>query len=76
MPDPAVAPSWLEQCTREALRCPELLEQFDRLAGTNLRLRGSPLDVQIDVSSGRLARDTALFVAFVHEAIASRLSPR
>jgi hypothetical protein len=53
------------QCLDEALRTPELLAQFDRLHGTNLSMRGHPLEIEIDKSSGRLDKDFREFAEFV-----------
>lgn len=55
----------LEELCRIALASPEFLAEFDRLRGTNLRLRGTALDLKIDVASGRLKRDAALLVEFL-----------
>lgn len=43
----------------------ELVTQFDRLTGSNLSLKGAPLDVAIDKASGRTDAELAAFVAFV-----------
>lgn len=69
------ATAWLESCVRAALADPSLVAEFDRLNGTNLRLRGTGLDVQIDLASGRFDHDLALFVTFVHEHVYSRVAP-
>lgn len=57
-----------------AARNDELLAQFDRLNGTNLLGRGTPLDVMIDQSTGRLAAEAAMFVDFFDEYIWARLA--
>lgn len=67
--------SWLETCVRGALTSPDLVAEFDRLHGTNLRMRGTGLEVQIDLASGRLEHDLQQFVAFIHETVASRVPP-
>jgi hypothetical protein len=41
-----------------------LLQEFDRLHGTNLAMRGTRLDVAIDAASGRLEHDARLFYEF------------
>lgn len=45
----------------------DLVAQFDRLTGSNLSLKGSPLDVAIDKASGRTNAELASFIAFVFE---------
>jgi len=47
----------------------ELVAQYDRLSGTNLSLRGSPIEVQIDLATGRIKSEVPGFVEFVHETI-------
>lgn len=68
-------PAWLETCVRAALALPELVAEFDRMHGTNLSLRGSGLDLRIDLACGRPEGDVAQFVAFIHETVASRVPP-
>lgn len=53
----------------------ELVHHFDRLRGTNLSLRGAPIDLAVDKASGRLDDDLGLFVAFVFDAVWCRLPP-
>lgn len=67
--------SWLSTCVHQALANPQLVAEFDRIHGTNVRLRGTGLDVQIDLACGRLEHDLQLFVAFIHETVASRVPP-
>jgi hypothetical protein len=57
----------------ESAKNAELVTQFDRLNGTNLSLKGTGLDLEIDKASGRLDRDLKLFVEFVYECVWSRL---
>jgi hypothetical protein len=42
----------------------ELVREFDRLRGTNLSLRGSGLDLEIDRATGRLEHDFRVFLDF------------
>ena len=56
-------------CLREAAATPELVEQFDRLSGTNLARRGSPLDLMIDDATGRTDAALIGFVEFVRVAV-------
>lgn len=54
------------------LRCAantELVTQFDRLNGTNLSRKGSPIELAIDDASGRTNADLAKFVDFVAEIV-------
>ncbi len=51
----------------------ELVKEFDRLNGTNLSLKGSGLDLEIDKASGRLEDDMKLFIEFVYEFVWLRL---
>lgn len=50
-----------------------LIEQFDRLNGTNLALKGAPIEVAIDKASGRFEDDFIKFVDFVWEFIFTRV---
>lgn len=61
------------ECVLECAKDKVLVAEFDRLRGTNLSLRGTGLDVQIDVASGRLEQDVAQFVQFVKDCIWDRL---
>jgi hypothetical protein len=47
----------------------DLLREYDRLSGTNLALRGTPLDIQIDLATGRIEAEIPAFVEFLYEAI-------
>lgn len=69
-----INPSELVTCTLAAMNHPGLLEEFDRLRDTNLSLRGTALDLQIDLACNRLDHDLELFAEFVQEAIVERLS--
>jgi hypothetical protein len=75
METPSASQGWLETCVRSALAQPELVAEFDRIHGTNLLLRGSGLQLQIDLACARPESDVALFIAFIHESVASRVSP-
>lgn len=61
------------ECVRECAANRELLAEFDRLKGTNLSLRGTGLDLQIDIHSGRLEQDVQEFVYFVEDVVWNRL---
>jgi hypothetical protein len=52
----------------------ELVREFDRLRGTNLR--GSPVDLAVDKATGRLASDLQSFIEFVLDCVFLRVSLR
>lgn len=45
----------------------DLVAEFDRLSGSNLSMKGTPIDLAIDESTGRQAKEAKEFVKFVHE---------
>ena len=53
------------QCVEQCYNTPELVEQFDRLWGTNLSRKGSPIEVEIDYATGRTSKDMWQFIDFV-----------
>jgi len=57
------------ECVHACAANRELLSEFDRLNGTNLSLKGAPIELMVDEASGRLADDVADFVAFVAQCI-------
>lgn len=61
------------ECLKRAAANRELVEQFDRLRGTNLSLKGSPIERMIDSATGKLDDDLGKFVDFVREYIYERL---
>jgi hypothetical protein len=44
----------------------ELIEQFDRLTGYNLSLKGSPIVIQIDKATGFQEQGMKEFIQFVY----------
>jgi hypothetical protein len=54
-----------EDIVLKAIETPELVAEFDRLAGTNLQKKGSPLDRMIDDATGRNSDELEMFVSFV-----------
>ncbi len=62
-----------DQCVIECIRNRELVAEFDRLNGANLLLRGTGLDLQIDLACGRLEGDVEKFVLFVKECVWDRV---
>lgn len=61
------------ECVLECAKDKDLMAEFDRLKGCNLSLKGTGLDLQIDLHSGRLEKDVAEFVVFVKEIIWDRI---
>lgn len=60
-------------CVRATFSNRELLAEFDRLNGTNLSLRGTAFELQIDFASGRFEPEVEQFVTFVKECVWDRL---
>lgn len=58
-----------------AARQPGLLEEFDRLNGTNLCMKGTTIDRHIDAATGRVSDDINKFIKFVEECVVDRLKP-
>lgn len=61
------------ECVLECTKNKELIAEFDRLNGTNLSLRGSNLDLQIDIACGRMEQEIPKFLTFVKECVWDRL---
>ena len=57
----------LKTYIREISKNKEIIEEFDRLRGTNLSLKGTALELEIDRSSGRLGKDIELWLEFCSE---------
>lgn len=70
---PATAPLTFAACLHACAAQRELAENFDRLTGRNLSLRGAPIERMIDEASGRTEPDCAAFVAFVYDCVWTRL---
>lgn len=62
-----------EEIVLECCRNQALVSEFDRLTGSNLSLRGKPIELMVDQATGKLADDVAKFVAFVYECVWLRL---
>lgn len=60
-------------CLFEAVHTPGFVQEFDRLTGHNLSLRGTGLDLKIDEATGRLEQGMVDFVKFVKETVYDRL---
>lgn len=55
----------LATCLMTSASSADLVEQFDRLYGTNLARKGGALALAIDDASGRTRADLGAFVDFV-----------
>jgi hypothetical protein len=62
-------------CVLACLNNRELLASLDRLRGTNLSRRGSPIELAIDEATGRAEADVAVFLEFVKDVVWDRLPP-
>jgi hypothetical protein len=60
-------------CCRSVFANRELLAEFDRLTGSNLSLRGTAFELQIDFASGRFEPEMEKFVEFVKDCVWDRL---
>ena len=58
-----------EDIVLKAIKTPELVAEFDRLTGSNLQKKGSPLDQMIDQATGRNSDELEMFVSFVFACI-------
>lgn len=54
---------------------PEFIKEFDRLAGTDLGKRKSPIIAEIDRVTGKERDDILKFIQFVYDFIWLRLDP-
>ena len=57
------------ECLAHCAGHQELIANFDRLAGSNLSLRGSGLDLAIDQTTGRLDAEIEAFIEFCWECV-------
>jgi len=56
-------------CLQSCVGNQELVSNFDRLKGTNLSLRGAPIDLAIDRAVGRLDAEIESFVEFCWDVV-------
>lgn len=65
---------WFHQCLDVAIGERELVENFDRLYGTNVCMRAAaPIDLAVDEASGRRDADFERFCEFVFDFVYARL---
>lgn len=62
------------ECVIECSNNKELVQQFDRLASTNLQRRGAPIILMVDEATGKLADDWLKFIKFVDDVIWQRMT--
>ncbi|KKM85251.1 hypothetical protein LCGC14_1291030 [marine sediment metagenome] len=67
---------YFHECVDYCAGNKEFIKQFDRLAGTNLSLKGTPIELMVDKSTGKQDADMRMFCDFVYEAIWSRLGSK
>lgn len=80
-PDPDAGASAMAQALAQAFATcvlisfenREFVDAFDRLHGTNLSRRSSPLDLAIDDAAGRMSAELRTFVEFVRESVWDRI---
>ena len=65
-----------QQCIEASAANSELVREFDRLRGTNLSLRGSPVELAVDKATGRLASDLQSSIEFVWDCVFLRVPLR
>ena len=63
----------LQQIVLEVMHNKEFIKNYDRLRGTNLSLTGSPIELEIDFSSGRMEKEVEGLCRFVMEEIIPRM---
>ena len=63
----------IEQICKQCLEYKDLVANFDRLRGTNLSGKGSLIERQIDIASGRQENDLKLFAQFIVEFVMKRI---
>lgn len=66
---------WFHMCLKNAIETPALLKQLDRLYGTTLTERKTPVNTMVDKACGRDERDMKIFTGFIYECIYRRVPP-
>lgn len=68
LPAAYIDPAFLA-CLGEAINTPELVRQHDRLYGSTLMSRVTPIERMVDKATGKADDDMKAFVEFVHRYI-------
>ncbi|WP_368640452.1 hypothetical protein ABRZ04_04355 [Castellaniella ginsengisoli] len=68
LPAAYIDPAFLA-CLSEAINTPELVRQHDRLYGSTLMSRATPIEQMVDRATGKTNDDMRAFVEFVHRCI-------
>lgn len=55
------------ECLKECAGHKNFVEQFDRLTGCNLSLKGTAFEIEIDKATGRVEKDLEAFAHFCWE---------
>ena len=63
----------IEQICKQCLEDKDLVANFDRLRGTNRSGKGSLIERQIDIASGRQENVLKLFAQFIVEFVMKRI---
>lgn len=63
------------QCVEATLQTKEIVEQVDRLYGTSLMRRSSPIERMVDDATGKSDEDMQTFLRFVWNCIFIRCAP-
>lgn len=54
-------------CIAETINTGDFIKEFDRLYGSNLQLKGAPIEREIDKATGKQRADLEAFVTFVYD---------
>jgi len=60
----------------QCINVPELIENFDRLKGTNISRKEHPINLMIDEATGKLHADMEAFVEFCWECVFMRFGTK
>lgn len=63
------------QCLAVSAGCIELVHQFDRLYGSTITTRKSPIEKMVDDATGKTKDDMAQFCRFVWNCVFIRCAP-
>ena len=60
MSDPTILEEWITLCVKNE----QLIQEFDRLKGTDLAGRSTPITQMIDKATGKFEQDALMFFDF------------